>query len=354
MYKKFFSILLIYTVFATVVTARHKYDSAESVGYSDEYVVYVAGREGNVAVLWTNGVARNLTSGTNDAAAFSVFVSEDNTVYVAGFERNREGISVATLWINGVAKRLYEHPFETAARSVFVTGGDVYVAGHIHVGGTNWPIYWKNDEIVQLEAYADYPTSTTSIFVAGSNVYLAGYDSHRPFFETNMRRGADMGALLWENDDFDPIAIPGIANCVLVSDDDVYIGGNDGNAALWKNGETQELDVTGHRAITSVFVSGDDVYAVGRPFVGYWRTGQTINPDNGAFLWKNGVSKRLDSAPPNVVAGANSVVVIGNNVYVAGDEDGVATVWRNSEAPIRLGDQEKKNSVAESIFVHTR
>jgi S-adenosylhomocysteine hydrolase len=82
--------------------------------------VYVAGRDGNVATLWKNGVAQNLANG---AVANSVFVS-GNDVYVVGYEDGGNG-SVAKLWKNGVAQNLtainiYAMDNYAVANSVFV------------------------------------------------------------------------------------------------------------------------------------------------------------------------------------------------------------------------------------------
>jgi hypothetical protein len=44
------------------------------VTVSDSGDVYVVGHDGNVAKLWKNGVATDLSNGTNVARAHSVFV----------------------------------------------------------------------------------------------------------------------------------------------------------------------------------------------------------------------------------------------------------------------------------------
>ena len=141
---------------------------------------------------------------------------------------------------------------------------------------------------------------------------------------------------------------------VFVSGGDVYIGGS----SLWKNGQAQTTGITGNRTITSVFVTGNDVYAVARHSSVSWRSGDTIDITvnvNGAWISKNGNAERLDiSSNPNLIlAGANSVYAVGNDVYVAGDVDGIATLWRNGEQYM-IGDQTAKESGAFSVFVRPK
>jgi hypothetical protein len=96
-------------------------------------IVYVAGYEQNssgvnVAKLWKNGIATNLTDGTHDASAQSVFVNGAD-VYAAGYEQNSNGIYMTKLWKNGVATNLTDSTYNVYANSVYVSGSDVYVAG---------------------------------------------------------------------------------------------------------------------------------------------------------------------------------------------------------------------------------
>ena len=90
--------------------------------------VFVAGYDGNHAVLWKNGVAQYLTDGTEEAWANSVFVS-GRDVYVVGAERTAEGYKVAKFWKNGEAQNFTDGTRHAEAYSVFVSGNSVYVGG---------------------------------------------------------------------------------------------------------------------------------------------------------------------------------------------------------------------------------
>ena len=84
---------------------------------------------------------------------------------------------------------------------------------------------------------------------------------------------------------------------------------------LWKNGEVQNLTNKNGGSAHSVFVSGNDVYVAG-------------NQNDNATLWKNGVVQQLSKQAGE----ANAVFVSGNDVYVAGCEDGFAKLWKNGIA----------------------
>gem|GEM_PF-1084053 len=101
---------------------------------------------------------------------------------------------------------------------------------------------------------------------------------------------------------------------------------------LWKDGKVQNLTTkigTAH----SVFVSGNDVYVAG-------------NQNGYATLWKNGVAQQLSKEQGG---GAYSVFVFGNDVYVAGEDNSVAILWKNKVAQ-KLTDGNNW-ACANSVFV---
>jgi hypothetical protein len=219
-------------------------------------------------------------------------------IYVAGVE------GTAKVWKNGIATNLSNAVDSSAAYSVFVSGSDVYVAG----SERGFAKVWKNGVVTNL-ANSSNRSYATSIYVSGNDVYVAGGE-----FES-----------LSNN----------------------YI------AKFWKNGVSTSLSTnSGYAVASSIFVVGADVYVAGKEF------SFAIN-NYKAKLWKNGAPINLNEPVSNIGSEANSVVVSGNDVYVAGltveqvygggvSSYGRATVWLNS-TPTYLSNSNE--SSASSIFI---
>jgi uncharacterized protein YjdB len=148
------------------------------------------------------------------------------------------------------------------------------------------------------------------------------------------------------------------AECLFVSDNDVYLAGvgvernpQSYRPMLWKNGVSQSLALfnagTGQPWGTSVFVSGGDVYMVGRDL----RT--EPQPTNLATLWKNGAATYLNEGGGNALG--MSVYVSGGDVYVGGAESfeghSRATVWKNGVAQRYAIPEGSLNESVSSLFV---
>ena len=108
------------------------------------------------------------------------------------------------------------------------------------------------------------------------------------------------------------------ADGLFICDNDVYIAGSISQGTsmtdcptLWKNGIPQSIGETGNfNNATSVFVDGNDIYAV-------------INENDIGYLWKNG--DKIDIYADEV----NSVFVYEGNVYIAGTMNDKPTLWIN-------------------------
>ncbi len=308
--------------------------------------VYVAGFDlsGNndVAVLWKNGEAHNLTDGTNNARANSVFIDDNGIFHVVGHEFingvkvamlwepdgedikatplsnpaneaeaqsifvNENGISFivgyelhngtrdAMLWRNQVANIVSDGSSEAYAYDVYVDGTDVYVVGSQSINGTKAAILWFNDQVVGLTD-GSTQAQANSVFVQNGNTYVAGEQDIAGF-----------KALLWDSSQPNPTALTNInyggAKSVTGNGTDIFVAGVQTNAqnqflaTLWTNGSPTVLadGGMGPSSARSVFLYDSDVYLAGYQI------------ENGVYmakLWLNGT--QIDLGPGY----ANSVFV---------------------------------------------
>jgi hypothetical protein len=234
--------------------------------------VYVAGKDGNSAVLWKNGAMQRLSSGSHDAEARSVFVSGKD-VYVAGWEDNGQldndedilkaqmGIptsgggstkrkSVATVWKNGTAARLTNGSCAAKAFSIHVLGNDVYVAGEVFDVNvaSMFATLWENGVSTEL-ASGGVLSTARSVFASRHGLYIAGEDSPAS------RYSIAMIATVWENGASQRLSSTGnyamaSANSIFVTaNGDVLVAGSEGGggkedvAVVWRNGEARYLGV---------------------------------------------------------------------------------------------------------------
>jgi hypothetical protein len=245
----------------------------------------------DVAKYWKNGNPVNLTDGTQRGFATSVVVAEPD-VYVAGGEQTINS-TVAKYWKNGAPVVLPDLGQGALAQSIFVSGNDVYAAGWqgkitqldpTHTLHTQVATYWKNGLPTELTDGMALSIAY-SIFVSGEDVYVAGFACQ----------------------DLAP-------NCAI--------------ATYWKNGVPVQLTGLTGSTVSSIFVSGTNVYASG-------------NQDNDlAQLWKNEAPLQLTGASPT--SAANQVFLSGSDVFVGGaslSNSGVptATYWKNG-IPTQVGD----------------
>jgi Carboxypeptidase regulatory-like domain len=308
--------------------------------------VYVAGVIGGTAVVWKDGQPISLTNGLTSAGATSVFVSGTD-IYAAGFEGN-----TAKVWKNGVATNLTNSGVDNYATSVFVLGNDVYVTGVADSGTNKIAKLWKNGVGTNL-SIGGASTAATSVFVVGSDVYVAGRED----------LGAGSIVKIWKNgiaNNLGNAPVSGYISSLFVSGVDVYVagrtGGFNGNSFflsnnIWKNGVASNIytlnssnNVYYDGGLTSVFVSGTDIYASGFSTI-------PLNSSTANFVakvWKNGVSTNLTNGTSD--GRAQSIFVLGTDVYVGGVEANFAKLWKNGVS-IPLNHAGGGSSSASSVFV---
>jgi hypothetical protein len=171
------------------------------------------------------------------------------------------------------------------------------------------PCYWKNNSAVDLPysksiAMLGTPSATVnSTFVSGADVYNAGtqvagledfYDSHTPY------------PVYWKNDSVVALQAPveGMANGIAVSGHDVYVAGSQYHtiqyqACYWKNGTLNYLpQQKGNGSNTTGIVTySNDLYIAGADFDGdfgytaaYWKNGnEVLLTDGTKYAQANGI-----------------------------------------------------------------
>ncbi len=282
--------------------------------------IYIAWRDG----YWKNGVYTSLN--TNSMNLNSMWV--DGSSVLIGGTVFGEGGSWNVIWKDGKEVLRGETP----------GGGMTLVASYNNSLAGSWPqtnkwILYRNGITGPIES-----GSATAIFMTGEDVYLTGnsHGNDYPWGESDFYP-LDTYTQCWRNDRliFKETA-HSYANAIFIDGDDIYIGGHlnhypslDRVACYWKNGV--RVDLTGmddDAEVRSLFVSSGHVYAAG-----------IIN--DKAVCWKDGATTYLSGTESSK---ANSITVLGTDIYVAGGEDKFPAVWKNGVKQV-LPDQEKQGDI---------
>ncbi|HEV3223348.1 MAG TPA: hypothetical protein VGZ90_10730 [Puia sp.] len=303
-----------------VFTSCTKTNKGGSGNPLPDSTVYIAGYNGENAILWKNGVPDTLSS--TFGIANQVIVSGSD-VYVTGVyqgsantipSNNNGGPSVAqyVYWKNGSPNNIDTFQQIGIPPVISVSGTDVYYANR---NG------WKNGSLISFPATGSpaknfFTGSIISTFADGTDVYFAGYDTLE-------------NVVYWKNGNLTIAAPYGgrgttlpLVYCMYVSGSNVYVGGMSDKAVYWVNGTANFMqprpgDGSYLSSINSLFVSGTDVYNPGV----FIPIGLPPGVYLGASYWKNGVENDLQlNYPPNANTSyvTTSVFVSGSDVYVSG------------------------------------
>lgn len=302
--------------------------------------VYVAGDSFDLStrnvpfpVYWKNGRQIHLPhAGYSSGSGLAV---SDNNVYVSSsgqFSGNN-----VTYWKNATGINLIDPSIITpTATAITLSGTDVYTVGGAYINNYEKfvPIYWKNQEkAIKIATFSSSSGTATDIAVAGADVYIAGTTPDP------LTGNGSSPPCYWKNGSptflhsISPSSERGTANSICPSGSDVHVVGEVypigsaskvGWAVYWKNGVATELTPPTQVSYAQcVIVVGNDVYIAG-----------AIAGSDGlprATYWKNGVATQLES----IYSMANSITVYENDVYIAGDRgQDTALYWKNGKSVI--------------------
>ncbi len=190
-------------------------------------------------------------------------------------------------------------------------GPGVYITGS---NGTN-PVLWKNDSMIVLSSSIG---SGSQVIVSGNDVYVAGKDGESGL---TTPAGPSGEYVYWKNGKPVNIAGPEFLNNrvgISVAGNDVYYINGD----LWENG-IKQAQPGNSGFYTGISTVGTDVYIAGMDSVG------------DAVYWKNGVLQVVAHSSAGTSPSAVCLYVSGSDVYVGGittDDKGV--YWKNGIANI--------------------
>ncbi|MBN8650298.1 MAG: IPT/TIG domain-containing protein [Cytophagales bacterium] len=139
---------------------------------------------------------------------------------------------------------------------------------------------------------------------------------------------SNYAACFWKDGIQTTLNSVGHVNDLVVSGEDIHAIGFEFLDAIkvpkyWKNNQSIPLEGTNSQTeLTGIVVSNGDVY-----ICGYQRGTYPIN--RVAKYWKNGILTFSSTVYDFITASPNDIAVIGNDVYMVGQEYPNAVLWRN-------------------------
>ncbi len=291
--------------------------------------------ESNVGKVWVNGVESTLRVSDTAKQSDPKAVTFGPDGYVVSGYSYMPGAPIdgsignikfgeARLWYaNGIPQNLTADLPATPGRKFYASGiaidqSNAYVSGGFEFGFPRVALYWKNAVPTILSTDGNPYENTSGIFVKDNDIYVSGTQGVNPI------------AVYWKNGTkFVLSSSVSRATSIVVDGSGVYVAGITStsllglSAVVWKNG-VEQLLAGGYQALSIALGGFDDVYVAG--------IGIASNNVQVARLWKNGVVQELEGLGENE-SGANAVVVVGNDVYVAG-YIGAAPVSQGSRAAL--------------------
>lgn len=244
----------------TVLSTNENGTQATSIFVDDNNNIYVGGENNDKPVVWKNGVEQILST---DYGCVNGIIVKNNIVYAVGTIRND-----AILWRNGIAEtiatgNIYNN-YNAIPTNIYIQGNDIYISGYsgnYEQAGTAW--IWENGTITNL---SENKAQANDLFVSANNVYVVGIEKYVAPNITSHK------AVLWTNGIAQDLNIGGLhsdAYAICRSNDTNYIActGYYGSAydgyykgCLWKNNFSSLYNCT---SLLDLFVHGSDLYILG-------------------------------------------------------------------------------------------
>ena len=265
-------------------------------------------------------------------------------VYVCGYEKKApSGNLVATYWKNGIPVYLTDGSRNARLFDIEVVENDVYACGFEYNPSISsiTPKYWKNGFPIDLSTKIGI---ANCIAVSDNNIYIGGDVSGKPVYWLN--DAADRKDL---STNFG--TVKDIKFIETASGTTVYsVGKDDNKAVYWKNSDVKVLLSTSGSA-NSLQIVNTDLYITGQNIdvLGYWKN-TTFTPGVGFYginvvnndvytCSANGTGNATywKNTTPNVIntnisSVANDIVVANGNVYTCGALSSKAIYWINNTA----------------------
>ncbi len=282
------------------------------------------------ALYWKDGKAVYLENEAGVNSVVTALAVSGTDVYAVGGHSGHPEPGV--LWTNGTLTEVplppslpaSSYPYTGILTGIAVVGADIHICGTVGTDATrNLAVHWKNGSGSALGGGSVFSTAS-GICVKGSNVFVAGWEGGARYWKNGVAFGLGSDT-----------AAGGVAAVAVMDTGDVLAAGYTVTAAgahvatLWRNGEPVALTDGVHPGVAlALAVAGPDVYAAG-----YVQVGRTHVP----VYWKNGTQTTLPVSQ-GLSAQACGIAPYGTDLYVIGNMDDTAVLWKNgSQIPLLDG-----------------
>jgi len=210
----------------------------------------------------------------------------------------------------------------TSSTDLVILQPDIYIVGNASPDGTNFAAtLWKNGVASILpNPFGASTSQALKVVISGTDVNVLGYAFNGTF----------LLPVVWHNGIPTELFLPGDPAWAglqldLIGEEGYEIGSvpvHGVNVAAYSHNSSLVVLGGGLSSAYSVTAAGNDFYAAG-----------SVLGDTSAYydavIWKNGVQMVQPNPTPNTQAGASKVYVSENDVYVAGESNGAAVIWKN-------------------------